>query len=140
MLANGIKLGYKETNEATSYTNLPGLKEVPDLGVDPEKVDNTCLEDKMKHNELGIGDPGDMAYKFKYENSADSSYRKLRALADSGKVAYFQEEFPDGTKFDFSGMCSVKVGGGGVNSAIEFTLTIGLQSDINVIDPATSNA
>lgn len=141
MLANGIKLGYKETSEATSYTNLPGLKEVPDLGVDPEKVDNTCLEDKMKHNELGIGDPGDMAYKFKYENgSADSSYRKLRALADSSKVVYFQEEFPDGTKFTFSGMCSVKVGGGGVNSAIDFTLTIGLQSDIAVSDPATATS
>lgn len=136
MLANGIKLGYKETSEATSYTNLTGLKEVPDLGVDPEKVDNTCLADKIKHNELGIGDPGDMAFKFRYENGTNSSYRKLRALADAGTVVPFEVEFPDETKFQFEGTCGVKVGGGGVNSAINFTLTVGLQSDITVVDPA----
>lgn len=139
MLVNGIKLGYKETSEAASYANLPGLKEVPDLGVDPEKVDNTCLADKMKHYELGIGDPGDMAFKFRYENGADSSYRKLRALADAGKVVYFEEEFPDGTKFHFAGTCAVKVGGGGVNSAVEFTLAVGLQTDITVVDPGTAS-
>lgn len=48
MLANGIKLGYKETAESAEYTDLTGLKEVPELGSDPEKVDNTTLEDDDK--------------------------------------------------------------------------------------------
>lgn len=136
MLANGITLGYKETDSASSYTNLSGLKEVPELGVDPEKVDNTVLTDKVKNSEYGIGDPGDMAYKFKYENTDESStYRKLRALADSNKKVYFEEKFPDGTKFQFAAQCSLKVGGGGVNTAIEFTLNLALQSDITVVDP-----
>ena len=39
MLANGIKLEYGETSG--SYTELSGLKEVPELGVEPEKVENT---------------------------------------------------------------------------------------------------
>ena len=44
MLANGTKLGYSKTapsGSSTSYTDLPGLKEIPDVGTDPEKVDNT---------------------------------------------------------------------------------------------------
>lgn len=135
MLANGITLGIKKVGES-SYTVLHGLKEVPELGVDPEKVDNTTLEDKMKHTELGIGDPGDLAYKFKWENETDSSYRILREIADSGKTIGFEETFPDGTKFHFDAQCSVKVGGGSVNAAVDFTLTLGLQSDIEVIDPA----
>lgn len=134
MLANGITLGMKRKEEST-YTNLPGLKEVPELGVDPEKVDNTTLADQMKHSELGIGDPGDLAYKFKWENGPESSYRKLRDVADKKEVVAFEQTFPDGTKFHFDAQCSVKVGGGGVNAAIEFTLTLGLQTDIEVSDP-----
>jgi len=98
-------------------------------------VDNTTLEDKIKHSELGIGDPGDLAYKFKWENGADSSYRKLRTVADNKDTVSFEQTFPDGTKFSFDAQCSVKAGGGGVNAAIEFTLTLGLQSDIEVTDP-----
>lgn len=132
MLANGIKL---EIKESPAYVELPGLKEVPELGADPEKVDNTTLADTVKINELGIGDAGDLAYKFKYENSASSSYRKLRAIADAKTVAEFQQTMPDGTKYQFSAQASVKVGGGGVNAVIDFTLNLGLQSGITVVDP-----
>lgn len=136
MLANGIELGYKESSGNT-YTNLTGLKEVPELGADPEKVENTPLSAKNKMYEFGIGDPGDLAYKFIYSNGVDSSYRKLRELADAGKAVSFEQKLPDGTKFQFDAMCSVKLGGGGVNAALEFTLNLALQSEeITIVDPA----
>ena len=135
MLANGITLGMKK-GSASSYAVLAGLKEVPELGVDPEKVDNTTLADKVKISELGIGDPGDLAYKFKWENASNGSYRTLREVSDSGDTVSFEETFPDGTKFQFDAQCSLKVGGGGVNAAIEYTLNLGLQSDITVVDPS----
>ena len=134
MLANNTKLGMKKKEES-AYTDLPGLKEVPELGVDPEKVDNTPLDAKIKQSELGIGDPGDLAYKFKWENGPDSSYRKLRDVADKKEIVSFEQTFPDGTKFQFDAQCSVKVSGGGVNAAVEFTLNLRLQSDIVVVDP-----
>ena len=44
MLANGATLGYKEKSASGStFTNLPGLKEIPEMGVDPEKVENTDI-------------------------------------------------------------------------------------------------
>lgn len=135
MLANGITLGVKADGGA-DYEILKGLKEVPELGADPEKVDNTCLEDEVKMYEMGIGDAGDLAYKFKWENGDTTSYRKLRTIANSKKKASFEQTFPDGTKFHFDAQCSVKVGGGGVNSAVDFTLNLALQSKIEVVDPA----
>lgn len=136
MLANGIKLGYKKDSKDETFTILKGLKEVPELGVDPEKVENTTLDDKAKQYEFGIGDPGDMAYKFKYENnSAEDSYRILRGLQEAGKAVPFEQLMPDGTKFHFDAMVAVKTGGGGVNAAIEFTLNLALQSDITIVDP-----
>ncbi len=138
MLANGIKLGYKKkSDESDTYTGLAGLKEVPEMGDEPEKVDNTCLSDKVKQYEYGIGDSGDLEFKFKYENSSASSpYRVLRAAAESKEVLSFEETFPDGTKFNWDAQVSVKLGGGGVNGVIEFTLKMALQSDIKVVDPS----
>ena len=108
---------------------------MPELGSDPEKVDNTDLAADVKQYEMGIGDAGDMEYKFKYVNTANSSYRKLRTAADSKKVYPFQQTMPDGTKYQFDAQVNVKVGGGGVNAAIEFTASMALQSKITVVDP-----
>lgn len=135
MLANGIKLKMSET-KGPSYTVIEGLKEVPELGIDPEKVENTTLADTIKQYEFGIGDAGELEYKFKYENSkTTSSYRTLRKLADAKAVRHFEQEYPDGTKVHFSAQIAVKLGGGGVNSAIEFTLKLALQSDLEFTDP-----
>ncbi|MDY7304023.1 phage tail tube protein [Streptococcus suis] len=135
MLANGIKLKMSET-KGPSYAVLEGLKEVPELGIDPEKVENTTLADTIKQYEFGIGDAGELEYKFKYENSkVTSSYRTLRKLADGKAVRHFEQEYPDGTKVHFSAQIAVKLGGGGVNSTIEFTLKLALQSDLEFTDP-----
>ena len=135
MLANGAKLGYKKSG-ASSFTDLPGLKEIPEMGIEPEKVENTCLTDKNKQYENGIGDPGDLVYKFRYENTKeDSPDRVMRKAQDSGEVLDFQETLIDGTTTEFSGQVSVKRTGGGVNGVVEFNLSVALQSELAVNDP-----
>lgn len=137
MLANGAKLGYKASKETATYTDLPGLKEIPDMGTEMEKVDNTCLSDKNKKYENGIGDLGDMVYKFKYDNTtASSPYRILRKLQESGEVVPFQETLQDGTTTTFTAQVSVKRTGGGVNGVIDFDATMAVQSELDVVDPA----
>lgn len=134
MLANGITLSYKDGGP--SYTKLAGLKEVPEIGDEPEKVENTCLDDTVKQYEYGIGDPGDLDFKFKYDNSsATASYRVLRKAQEVGKTLDFQMAFPDGTTFTWRAQVSVKIGSGAVNGAMEFTLKMALQSEIIVVDP-----
>lgn len=133
MLANGIKLAFSKTKG--DYQNLAGLKEVPEFGIEPEKVENTTLADKVKKYEFGIGDAGELEYKFAYDNStATSPYRVLRNAADNKEKLYFEQTYPDNTKVTFEGQVSVKLGGGGVNSVIEFTLKIALQSELTFVD------
>lgn len=139
MLANDATLEYK-SKTVTSFTKLEGLKEIPEVGKDPEKVENTTLEDKLKQYEMGIGDAGDMAYKFKYDNtSANSPYRLMRAAEASGETLSFKETLADGTTTEFDGQVSVKRTGGGVNGVIEFTLNIAIQSDLTITDPTSSS-
>jgi len=133
MLANGIKLAYGKAKG--TYTDLVGLKEVPEFGIEPEKVENTTLADKVKKYEFGIGDAGELEYKFAYDNSStNSSYRVLRKAAEDKEKLFFEQTYPDKTKVQFEGQVSVKLGGGGVNSVIEFTLKIALQSELEFTD------
>lgn len=137
MLANGTTLGYSKTSGSTSYTDLPGLKEIPEIGSEKEKVDNTALTDKHKVYEKGIGDLPEMTYKFKYDNTkADSPYRTLRKADEDGTVLYFKETDPDKTTIEYGAQVSVKRTGGGVNGVIEFEVTMTVQTDITYTDPA----
>lgn len=54
MLANGAKLSYDKTNKGTSYTDLPGLKKIPEMGIEKEKVENSSLDNAVKVYEFGI--------------------------------------------------------------------------------------
>lgn len=137
MLANGATLSYKEKGGTGDYVNLPGLKELPEMGTDPEKVDNTCLTDKNKQYENGIGDAGDMKYKFKYDNtSATSPFRVMRAAQAANKVLSFKETLADGSVAEYDAQVSVKRTGGGVNGVIEFDLSMAVQSNFTFTDPA----
>lgn len=142
MLANGATLGFRvHGGTGTTYTDLPGLKEIPEMGMDPELVENTCLTDSLKQYEMGIGDAGDMQYVFKYVNdSADSPYRVMLGHQASKTVLDFCETLFDGTKYEYTAQVSVKRGGGGVNGVIDWTLGVALQSEITITHPAASAA
>ena len=136
MLANGATLEVKKSGEST-FTKLPGLKELPDVGVEPEKVENTTLEDEIEQYENGIGDPGDMTYKFKWDNGgAKASYRILREYEKTGETVSFKETLKDGTTTEFDAQVAVKRTGAGVNAAMDFDLNLSLQSNLKITDPA----
>lgn len=137
MLANGAKLGYRKKDATGEYTDLPGLKEIPEMGVEPEKVDNTVLTDKNKQYEQGIGDLPEMVYKFKYDNTkATSPYRVLRKAQEDGETLSFKETLADGTTTEFDAQVSVKRTGGGVNGVIDCDVTMTVRSDLKITDPA----
>lgn len=135
MLANGATLGYKKKGTSGDFTDLPGLKEIPDCGVEAEKVENTGLGDKNKQYENGIGDLGDMKYKWKYKNTAASPYRILRKAQEDGEVLTFQEKLSDGTTTEFDAQVSVKRTGGGVNGVVDVEATMSVQGDLTITDP-----
>ena len=140
MLANGTTLGYRkhtDSGSSAAYTNLAGLKEIPEVGTELEKVDNTDLSNSHKIYENGIGDLPDMVYKFKYDNTkADSPYRVMRDAAAKKEIWDFQEKTKDGTITEFIAQFSLKRTGGGVNGVIEFEVTMAVQSEIKQTDPA----
>lgn len=134
LLSKGITLSYKKQDEI--FTLIPNLQEVPDLGGAAEKVDVTTLADANYKYINGIKDFGDLAFKFLYDNSGETSnYRVCRGLEEAGDVVEWKVTFPDSTEFVFSGEASTAIDSAAVNAALTFTLNITLNSDIAVTHP-----
>lgn len=132
LLSKGIKFEYSANG--TTYTEVSNLQEIPSLGGTPEKVDVTCLADANKKYINGLVDYGDLAFKFLYDNSTETSnYRVLKGLTG---INHFKITFPDNTTFGFTGEVSCSLNAASVNAALTFTANIALNSEIEVTNPS----
>ena len=132
-----LSCGVDPVSPATTvtYKKLYGLFNVPEMGGTPEQIDVTNLEDGHKRSILGIQDVGTLDFEFyATEGETDTTsqvrdtWNVLRGYQTAGTVLNWKLEYPDGEGFTWKGTCSVRRQAVGVNSAIKFTLTIGLDT------------
>ena len=118
-------------------TSLNYVTDIGDIGAAPSELDATCMKDSMKKTVPGVQDAKSFEVTFLFDNSAsDSDYRKLKALQDAGKTVALEVKFPDGTVFATTGYVSVMVSGAKVDELVSAKLTLSLQSDWTVTNPA----
>lgn len=117
-ISKGIKLYMGDVE-------LTNLQEIPELGGDAEAIEITTLADAAHMYTDGIKNYGDsLAFKFLYEKEQFST---LNAAKDSED---WKVELPDGATCSFSGTCSVKLDGVGVNAALTYTLAVKPNSEM----------
>lgn len=128
-ISKGIKLSYKTNGE--TYTDLTNLQEIPELGGDTESIEITVLSDAAHMYTNGIKNYGDsLTFKFLYDTTQFTTLNSLSGSID------WKVSLPDGengaidTTCTFSGTCSVKLDGVGVNSALTYTLSIKPNSEM----------
>lgn len=98
---------------------LTNLQEIPELGGTAESIEITTLADPAHMYTDGILNYGDsLDFKFLYEKA---QFTQLAALDGSQT---WKVELPDDSSCSFSGSCSVKLDGVGVNAALTYTLSI----------------
>jgi hypothetical protein len=104
---------------------LTNLQEIPELGGTAESIEITTLADAAHMYTDGIKNYGDsLAFKFLYEKE---QFTELSALEGSQNCVV---TLPDNTTCTFSGTCSVKLDGVGVNAALTYTLNIKPDSEM----------
>lgn len=133
MLVNGAKLSYSDTESGT-YTDMTGIKEMPDFGGDPNKVDNSAVDDEYKQYELGQKDAGDVQFRFRYRSTAEKAqYTAMRAKEAAGSTVYFKATLFDGLTVSFAGTVATKLlSAGGPDTPVDWQLSIGLASDFTI--------
>ena len=116
-ISKGIKLSYKA--DGSTYTELTNLQEIPELGGDVEAIEITTLGDSAHMYTDGILNYGDsLPFVFLYEKTQFNTLQALEGSQD------FKVSLPDNSTCSFSGTCSVKLAGVGVNTALTYTLSI----------------
>lgn len=137
LLSKDVELRYSSTAEGT-FTKLNGLFEFPDLGGEPDQIDVTNLSDDSFKYIHGLKDYGSLSFGFIYDGMGNTSnYKTLKDLEDAGKTIFWNVVIPKagddgatGITFSFSGVPAVYMSGTGVNSRLEFQLSVALDSDI----------
>lgn len=100
-------------------TILTNLQEIPELGGEAEAIEITTLADAAHMYTDGIKNYGDsLVFKFLYEKE---QFTELSGLTGSQDVVV---TLPDASTCTFSGTCSVKLDGVGVNAALTYSLSI----------------
>lgn len=142
-----LSVGTDPVSPATTvtYKKLYGLFTVPEMGGTPEQIDVTNLEDSHKRSILGIQDNGTLDFEFyATEDETDTqeqvrdTWNILRGYQTAGTVLNWKLEYPDGEGFTWKGKCSVRRQSVGVNQAVKITLTVGIESELTDISPASS--
>lgn len=124
ILTKGITLSYGAAAE--SVTPLTNLMEIPEIGNGAkEKIETTTLADNVKTYIAGLGDSGqDLAFKFLYEKE---QFNTLMAIKTT---QHWKVSMPDGISATFTGTPSVRFDAASPNSALTYTLTVLVESEI----------
>ena len=119
VISKGIKLFYSIGSDVPEV-ELTNLQEIPELGGDVEAIEITTLADEAHKYTDGIKNYGDsLAFKFLYDGE---QFGELSSIG--GQTANWKVELPDESACSFSGTCSVKLDGVGVNAVLTYTLSI----------------
>lgn len=136
-------LMYKSTTSATAYTKLIDIKNFPDLGGEPERIDVTTLSDGVRKYIPGIQDLSSFSFNCNY---IPADYQKINGMAGTeyefsiwvGATTSNNENVPDGSngKWDFSGQITCFKAGGDVNAAQDMTVVLFPTTDFKFTLPA----
>lgn len=116
------------SEDGTAYEKLIDIKEFPDLGSTPGTVDVTTLSHHFKHYLAGLVDTGSLDFTANYDKT---DFQTMAGL--EGKTGYFGVQFgkngEDGA-FLFQGQPSTYVKGAGTESAVDMTVSIVVDSEV----------
>lgn len=125
--------------ESETWNKLIDIKDYPDLGGSPERIQSTTLSNKQHTYELGVQDIGEMQVMANYESE---EYDRIKAYDDDEEhdfAFWFGGEESNGGvmtptgedgKFSFKGKLTCYVSGGGVNEIRNIMISLSNSTDI----------
>lgn len=120
---NGSKLEYSSTENGT-YTRIYGLKTIPDIGGEPNKIDTTDLDNtEYETNMYGLKPA--QAYNFEFnmqDPSAEANIKIASDLEDSNEYYYWKLTYSNGLIVTFQSKVKTTILGGSSNDLVGFQM------------------
>ena len=112
---------YGKKKGSEKFTKLVAIKDVPESGADPEQIDVTTLESKIKQYVAGRQDSSLQSFTYNY--TKDNYFIKVMPYCD-GEVHEFLVVFPDDRGTKLTGSARTRKNAVSANSAIDAVLAI----------------
>ena len=122
---NGSKLEFSTTEEG-SYTKINGLRETPDIGGTPNKIDTTDLDNTTYETAInGLMPAQEYEFTFNMEDPATEANIKLVSdLEDSKAIVYWKYTLTNGIIIKFRSDVRTTILGGGSGDLIGFSISL----------------
>lgn len=131
------------TTTSGSYAKVIDITSFPDLIGTPERIDITTLSDAQRVYIAGISDRDDMTFNANYTVNNFKAVHDLEGHIYEyalwfGATGDVGSETPDGSegKFEWTGDIRAGVSGGGVNEAVQMTVTCTPSTVVTFTAPA----
>lgn len=139
----GTFLMYRATKE-DEWQKLADIKDYPDLGGAPERIQSTTLSNRQHTYENGVQDTAERQFTANYHSD---EYETLESMMNGGEEYEFGVWFDSAPtldsatgklvpneatcdKFTFMGKLNVYPGGGGVNAIRDMIISLSSSTDI----------
>lgn len=124
---NGSRLEYSATNGTSGpWTQIKGIKQTPDIGGTPNKIDTTDLDNTKYETAInGLIPAQDYEFEFNMEDPSATANIKLASdLEDSGDIVYWKYTLSNGITVTFRSDVRTTIQGGGSGDLIGFTMSL----------------
>ena len=135
---NGTKIEYS-TSESGVYSRIYGLKTVPDIGGEPNKIDTTDLDNtEYETNMYGLKPAQAYTLEFNMQDpSAEANIKLASDLEDSGLDYYWKLTYSNGVVVSFQSKVKTTIQGGSSNDLIGFQMHLAPKNEPTRTIPAS---
>lgn len=131
MAISTYKTFLMKKGSGSTYEKLVDIKNFPDLGGEPDKIETTTLSDGARTYIPGIEDTDNLSFDANYTKTDFTTLKALKG-AEQDLAIWFGGTESEGTvtptgsdgKFEFKGYVDCYVKGGDVNSAVEMSVVV----------------
>lgn len=122
---NGAKLEYSST-QSGSYTQIHGLKTIPEIGGTPNYLDTTDLDNtEYETSIIGLMPAQNYDFEFNLELpqlTVEANIKVANDLEDSGNEYYFKLTYASGIVISFKSTVRISFAGGSTGDLEAFTM------------------
>lgn len=131
MAISTYKTFLMKKGSGSNYEKLVDIKNFPDLGGEPDKIETTTLSDGARTYIPGIEDTDNLSFDANYTKTDFTTLKALKGT-EQDLAIWFGGTESEGTvtptgsdgKFEFKGYVDCYVKGGDVNSAVEMSVVV----------------
>ena len=132
----------KKGSSGSTYDKLVDIKNFPDLGGEPDKIETTTLSDGARTYIPGIEDTDNLSFDANYTKNDFNTIKALKGTEQELAIWFGGTESggtltPDGSdgKFEFKGYVDCFVKGGDVNSPVEMSVVVTPTTAVKIATP-----